>query len=74
MLFSLSLKTLPGGSNRMTDHDAILPVARAPTSRARSKNSRKYPSPSYLTAARAVWLHNKNFIVWSVRSPAQKKL
>jgi hypothetical protein len=59
MLFSLSLKTLPGGSNRMTDHDAIRPAARAPTSEARSKNSRKYPFPSYLTAARAVWLHKK---------------
>lgn len=59
MLLSLSLKTLPEGNNGLTDHDAILPVTSVPTSAARSKNSRKYPSSPYVTAVRAVWLHNK---------------
>jgi hypothetical protein len=60
MLPPLSPRTLSEGNDGLARHDAILPVARARTSAARSKNSRKYPSPPYLTAAKVVWLHEKN--------------
>jgi hypothetical protein len=61
MLSSLFLKTLPERNDALADHAPILLAARAPTSLARSKNSRRYPSPPYLTAPKAVWLHNKIF-------------
>jgi hypothetical protein len=60
MLSSLFQKTLPERNDGLADHVPILPAARAPTSSAQSKNSRKYPSAPYLTAPKAVWLHNKN--------------
>ena len=59
MLFPLSLKTLPAGNDGPADYDAILVVAKVRTSPARSKDSREYPSPPLLTAARTAWLHNK---------------
>ena len=60
MLSSLFQKTLPERNDGLADHVPILPVARAPTSSAQSKNSRKYPSAFHLTAPKAIWLHNKN--------------
>jgi hypothetical protein len=64
MVFPLSLKTFLEANDGSTDHDAILLVASEPTSRARSRDSRKYPSPSYFDTGQGGLVARK-----SCRSP-----